>query len=373
MRKLIILSLAAALAACSGSKTAPAPADNGAAADLPAPGATATPAADADAADTHTTPEPSELGVFKNWTVGCDNGLTCQAVAVAPEDGDVPDTLMSIMREGGPDGAFTVWIDGSKLPGLPVIVAVDGKPVAHGGTLNDDKSTITFTGADARAIALGAANGQAITLQGSDGYQPQVSLSGLSAALRYIDAKQGLAGTTSAMVARGDGQASTPAPALPVIRAVSGNGDVTKLSAAQIKALRDANECPIAEYMSDPPGADYAALDGGKTLMLMPCDSGAYNLIALAFIIGKDGKAELAKFDAGTSFNDEGAAAQLVNAAYDGRTLSTFAKSRGLGDCGIAQSFVWDGAMFRLAEQSEMGECRGSTDYITTWRARVVR
>ena len=29
--------------------------------------------------------------------------------------------------------------------------------------------------------------------------------------------------------------------------------------------------------------------------------------------------------------------------------------------------------MFRLVEQSEMGECRGSTDYITTWRALVRR
>lgn len=372
MRKLIILSLAAALAACSGSKTAPAPSGNGAAADLPTPDATAT-QADADAADTHAKPEPGELGVFKNWTVGCDNALTCKAVALAPEDGDVPDTLMSITRAGGPDGAFSVRIDGSKLPGLPLIVTVDGKPVANGGTLIDDKSAIAFTGADARAIAQGAANGQAITLQGSDGYQPQVSLSGLSAALRYIDAKQGLAGTTSAMVARGDGQASTPAPALPVIRAVSGNGDVTKLSPAQIKALRDANECPIAEYMSDPPGADYAVLDGGKTLMLMPCDSGAYNLIALAFIVDKDGKAALARFDSGTSANDEGETTQLINASYDGTTLSTFAKSRGLGDCGVAQNFVWDGSIFRLSEQSEMGECRGSTDYITTWRARVVR
>lgn len=373
MRKLILLALVATLTACSGAKPVPAAADNGATADLPSPAATATKAADVAVTDTHTVPEPSELGVFKDWTVGCDNTLTCKAVALAPEDGDVPDTLMSITRASGPDGAFTVQINGSKLPGRPVIVAVDGKPVAQGGTLVDDKSAIAFTGANAHAIATRVANGKVLMMQGADGYQATVSLSGLAAALRYIDAKQGLAGTTSAIVATGDRQAVTPAPALPVIRAFSGTGDVTKLSAAQIKSLRDDNECPIAEYMSDPPAADYAALGNGKTLVLLPCDSGAYNLIALAFIVGKDGKPVLADFDAGTSFNDEGKTSQLVNAAFDGRELTTFAKSRGLGDCGISQSFVWDGAKFRLSEQSEMGECRGSSDYITTWRARVVR
>jgi hypothetical protein len=28
---------------------------------------------------------------------------------------------------------------------------------------------------------------------------------------------------------------------------------------------------------------------------------------------------------------------------------------------------------FRLVHEEAMGECRGSTDYITTWRAEVVR
>jgi hypothetical protein len=48
-----------------------------------------------------------------------------------------------------------------------------------------------------------------------------------------------------------------------------------------------------------------------------------------------------------------------------------FAKGRGIGDCGVGDDYVWDGDRFRLAEQIAMGECRGSVDYITTWRARV--
>ncbi|HTG39817.1 DUF1176 domain-containing protein [Sphingomonas sp.] len=53
--------------------------------------------------------------------------------------------------------------------------------------------------------------------------------------------------------------------------------------------------------------------------------------------------------------------------------LASYAKGRGIGDCGVSQRFIWDGPRFRLIEQAEMSECRGSIDYITTWRAMPVR
>lgn len=373
MRKVITLTLTAAVAACSSPNPAQGAPDKSAKANVAVPTPVASVAAPAGPADTHTVPEPIGLEVYKDWTVGCDNTLTCKAVALAPELGDVPDTLMSITRAGGPNGAFSVRIDGTTLPGLPVAVSVDGKVVARGGALNDDKSAVIITGADARAIALAAVNGQAVMMQGGDGYQAKVSLSGLSAALRFMDDKQSLAGTTSALVARGNAVAKAAAPALPVIRAINGSGAITKLSAIQIKSLRHTYECTIAQDMRDAPGPDYAALDGGRTLVLLPCESGAYNVISIAFIVGKDGKPVLAEFDSGTSFNDEGATSQLVNAVFENNVLYTDAKSRGIGDCGITQSFVWDGKMFRLSEQAEMGECRGSLDFIPTWRAQVVR
>ena len=36
------------------------------------------------------------------------------------------------------------------------------------------------------------------------------------------------------------------------------------------------------------------------------------------------------------------------------RLLDTYAKGRGLGDCGVTSSFAWDGQRFRLAAQAEM-------------------
>ena len=73
-------------------------------------------------------------------------------------------------------------------------------------------------------------------------------------------------------------------------------------------------------------------------------------------------------------WKDEGKP-MLINAGWDQERglLTSFSKGRGLGDCGTLSEYAWDGRAFRLVEQAEMGECRGSTDYITTWRARVVR
>lgn len=107
--------------------------------------------------------------------------------------------------------------------------------------------------------------------------------------------------------------------------------------------------------------------------MLVPCGAGAYNSWSTPFIIA-DGRTEMAEFDIdATGMNPDSDVPQLVNAAFDDGVLSTFSKGRGLGDCGVSQTFAWDGARFRLTSQAEMGECRGNPNWITTWRARVTR
>jgi hypothetical protein len=68
----------------------------------------------------------------------------------------------------------------------------------------------------------------------------------------------------------------------------------------------------------------------------------------------------------------EGNDPDLTNGGWDAktRTLSSYAKGRGIGDCGVSQTYAWDGTRFRLIDQNVMGECRGSIDYITVWTAR---
>ncbi len=119
------------------------------------------------------------------------------------------------------------------------------------------------------------------------------------------------------------------------------------------------------------------ALGGGATLVMLPCSTGAYNLSSTLYVL-RDGKVAPASVDAPTGFGPTPAAGNdrmpsVVNGAWKDGELTSLAKGRGLGDCGVAQTLVWDGSRFRLSAQSEMGECRGNPHYLTTWRTRVVR
>ena len=129
------------------------------------------------------------------------------------------------------------------------------------------------------------------------------------------------------------------------------------------------------EYPFDKVEPQAYRLDARTTLVTVvhPCGNGAYNIFSSAFLIDEAGKVRAATYDTDKPNAKEGENLGLVNAGFDPKTrrLSTYMKGRGLGDCGSIDEYAWDGTRFRLTEQSVMGECRGSLDYITTWRASV--
>jgi hypothetical protein len=229
-----------------------------------------------------------------------------------------------------------------------------------------------ITGSEARRLVSSLARGTRATIR-AGGKSAVNSLAGLSAALRHIDAEQKRAGTAGALIASGAAADRTAAPPLPVVRAVAATGRAVSLPPARIAALRKTAGCGIADYNESPPAPEFHALGGGETLVLLPCDSGAYNFISALFVIGRDGRLRPARTDTPTGMDPDARVPSVVNGGFERGIVSSYAKGRGIGDCGTIQRLAWDGRRFRLIEQSEMGECRGSTDYITTWRARVVR
>jgi hypothetical protein len=117
-----------------------------------------------------------------------------------------------------------------------------------------------------------------------------------------------------------------------------------------------------------------------RALVLISCGAGAYNFSSAPYI-GEYVENERAtsgwtftpaRFDRQPSWGGEGTDPLLVNASWDEQeqTLSSYGKGRGLGDCGSAENYVWDGDMFRLIDASAMHECRGAYEWITTWRAK---
>jgi hypothetical protein len=310
-------------------------------------------------------PQPAPLKLFQDWTVGCDNGRACQAVALLPEGdwaaatmvvarGPEPETVPSfgIVQQEGAPAAFAE----AGATRLPLVQTPDGlapkDPAALLGLLRR-----------ADELRLLDAAGKPVS---------RVSLRGASAALLYMDDRQRRIGTETALVRHGPKPAGAvpPPPALPVVRqaATSGAAEPRLDRARLIKAVADTS----CDRAAKPEDVLVARLDAANTLVLVPdwCGSGAYNFASIALIADNRGRTRPAQFETPPGIGEGDA---LVNADWADETgrLSTYAKGRGIGDCGTAQGFVWDGARFRLVELSTMGECRGSLDWITTWRATV--
>jgi hypothetical protein len=318
-------------------------------------------------------PQPHPLKTFQDWTVGCDNGRACHAVALVPEH--------------WPDGALTMSVRrGPEAAALPVVafdvdsdsnaasLSADGRKLA--ARLLGAEGEARVAPADTAAVIAALRSAGELRLLGADG-KPlgTVSLKGASAALLYMDEQQRRIGTPTALVRPGKRPAASPPPPLPVVVARPfASARPLAVSAATLKALRRKHGCTLDE-VGGPEEHEIAAIGPSETLILLACGSGAYNVSYVPFVVRRgQGGARIAAFDISPEWWDDGKPV-LVNAGWDKERglLTAFSKGRGLADCGTGSEFAWDGSRFRLVEESEMYECRGSRDYITTWRARVVR
>lgn len=324
-------------------------------------------------------PRPGALETYKDWTIGCDNRGRCEAVSLLPEGGDWPDApvMLAIARDAGAaaEPEISVSRDGKGRETLSFLI--DGRKIATATSMDGEA---TLQGPQASALAIAMARGGTMEIRSGAKRIGQPSLAGSAAALRYMDARQGRAGTMAALVAAGPlaPNAVRPALAAPVIRrATIPNGpQPPALWREELTALGKFTAC--ADEMKDassPP--DVHRLSKTETLVLVPCGAGAYNFTAVPVIAtGIPGRRtfRFASFDYQPGWSEDASHPMLVNASWSPltSTLQSYAKGRGLGDCGGSESYVWDGTRFRLTEASAMGACRGAWHWIRTWTAKVV-
>ncbi len=66
--------------------------------------------------------------------------------------------------------------------------------------------------------------------------------------------------------------------------------------------------------------------------------------------------------------------AMTINANFDAdiQQLHSYAKGRGIADCGVATTHAWTGEAFVLTDRAELSVCRGLSDdfSVTTLRSR---
>ncbi|MEH6790218.1 DUF1176 domain-containing protein [Parasphingorhabdus sp.] len=336
--------------------------------------ATATPAA-----------QPGEVRTFKDWAVGCDNGGICRAVSLIPEETGTPfDDLhgpISIIRTAGSDEMLRIR---AAVPAENIDryrMFVDGRLVDTGPVVEGDYP-IEIVGADARKVLQAIIKGSNLRLQAPDGATiSQISLAGSSAALRYIDEQQGRAGTRTALVAKGSRPFRHAQATIPTISTDPWDAAELEPEIADIVALAEESRCRDERYGVVEDQVFPLGKRGNRfrALVLISCGAGAYNFSSAPYIGEYVANARAtsgwtftpAKFDRQPSWGGEGTDPLLVNAGWDeqNQTLSSYGKGRGLGDCGKAENYVWDGDMFRLIEASAMSECRGAHEWITIWRA----
>lgn len=354
------------LAACSGGGNA--------VGDPPADVAVAPPERPAiDAAppatprDDRAVPRPAQVRLFRNWAVACDNGGACEAVSLQPQEAAIGPVGAAIRRGEGPGGGVVLTIRAADTDGA-VAVSLDGRSLADGPV--DDRGQLELTGERALGYVRAMANGQRLEVRPGEA---AISLDGLAAALRYMDAGQDRAGTIGALVARGAATDLPAAPALPtVVAARPPQREAGAVPPALVARMREDAGCPADEF--GPVSQEAHALDDRATLVLLSCGTGAYNVTFIPYVLRGE-SAEPATFDLRPTFGEDDGRAALVNPAFDAATgaLRSAARGRGIGDCGVGQRFHWDGERFRLTSMQVMGECRGAIRWPTVWRARVER
>ncbi|MEE9434940.1 MAG: DUF1176 domain-containing protein [Sphingorhabdus sp.] len=326
-----------------------------------------------------------ETREYGDWVAGCDNALTCEAVALKPENnfGKFESLVLMRSRTGGKG------LDGSplsiRLQGLSAMtdryrILIDGK-LADTGAVNQQDHQIEITSLDAIRLARGIAKGSKMRVEdGLGNVLATFSLKGSAATLRYMDTQLGLSGTREAIVARGRRTARSGMPEIPVITAARINAGGRIPGTTELVELIEDSPCAdsrigVTEDRTWPLGKQG---DSERALVLLSCGSGAYNFTSAVYLAtsqsGGDWKFEFAPFDVKPrSFDPGGNMPVLVNADWtpSEQTLFSFAKTRGLGDCGDSAAYVWDGDMFRLSGASIMPTCRGSLDWITVWRTKI--
>ncbi|WP_060252232.1 DUF1176 domain-containing protein [Burkholderia pseudomultivorans] len=334
------------------------------------------------------TASPEEAGsapsydTYKSWLVACDNGLTCEARGFAGE-GEFRGDLRFI-RAAGPRGSVEARLNVATDTSIGLDdLRVDGEPLRLDESswsvdvdlVNDVATFSTTEPAAVAAFVSRLRDGRKLQV-GSDA-RTYIPLDGMVAALLRIDDRQGRIGGVTALIRKGSAPASQviSAPPLPIVptRKIA-----SQLSDKEEKRLieraqrsRDASRCDknASKYLDE--GA--YALDERQALVFLPCIQGAYQGSSDVFVVPRvgNGAAEPIKLT-----NPAGGVLEpsLVEPSFDPATgvLSTFAKGRGLADCGFQAEWIWDGRAFRISAASRQDSCGGFEpgDWPTLYRSR---
>jgi len=292
----------------------------------------------------------AEPQLWKDWAAGCDQVQKCRAIGL-PREGDPGGLFLVLDRDRGSDGALQLRLASAQglAPGR-VNLVIDGKP--FGGRVESGTEAALWQGEEALLLARALAASTSASANVS-GKTAEISVSGASAAMLFIDEAQGRVGTKGAFVRpwrQPDGSQPLPRPMVLPYR-----GPRTAPAPATLAAeLRKRGVLKAMDCSGDASGDMVHPLDATTTLVLLACESFAYNVVQQAFLV-RGGDPATAQPAGGEL------AGGLMNADFDPRerTLGSISKGRGSGDCGSIDRWTWTGKAFVRSERTMLDVCRG--------------
>lgn len=303
----------------------------------------------------------AETRTFNSWQVSC-NAYTHCAATTKPVIGSVrglpADYILQVARQ-----PYETYWEISFIAHLAL-------PVDNGEVLVSVDEAITSLNAPDEFAAFGALNSyyffgdkvQAImdqmtpgetlsvqfTSENGGGGAPIFPLSGLTAALLWIDEQQGRIGSERV------------AKAPPANRQIVATRDPEPIPDTLLARHAANSQCEPPNLLVNRADQWSFRMSATETLHMLPCWSAAYNFGWLVYVQNQY-ETRQQYFAFPSQAGGWMASADLTNAGYDAQTLtlSSFAKGRGLGDCGTSGIWQWDGYTFALLEFSAKYECDG--------------
>ncbi len=305
--------------------------------------------------------ESLDAGSFGKWQVSCDPTLHCVA--------------QTTVSPGGAEGVFAVgrhaqeiWWELAFRPVAPAdewadfAVSVDGTVTMFSGRAEvgayGSANHFFLLGRKAQEVldrlVPGAAAQVDYSARDGSARTATFELDGLAAALIFIDERQRRLG--SERVAAGPPIGLTPAGSEQVA--------ISPVPADLIERRRGEPDCAALEEL--PNGRDFQVGEVGSgasatTVYIVPCNGGAYNFSSAVYT-GGDGEYVRQAFAEYWPSSGLSGVTELFGANLDPETgsITTFYRSRGIGDCGSTALYQWTGTTFRLDEFRAKEECDGA-------------
>ena len=297
-----------------------------------------------------------------DWELACDNTGTCRAAGYQADDSFENMVSVLFTRKAGVNepvhAEFAMTVDDEKTT-IPKQYTLKINGQSYGKVLNQMDSSTTLNLQQTQALLKSATQNSEIIF---DAGKNSLVLSdrGMSAVLLKMDEFQKRIGTSSALIKKGSKseQSVLKAEAMPVVvekAAIKAKTIEYTLQSPQAQRIQSIlkhstkeDDCSIlfGEESFESSRLTVMPLSQDKSLVMMPCWSGAYNFGSGAWVMDQ----KLTKV------------VQMVSESIsDGLDTQLYAnhKGRGIGDCWSTEEWIWNGQKFIQTYEAANLQCKG--------------